>query len=347
MSSRSDPRRSDVRLMAYTAAVMYGAVAFDAALEGVLPGNPSFAIAPALVVLAIFAFLVYAGPRLTRRALAPVGPLGVALVGAALATTPGAGDGAVLYALPVLWTSFFFGRRGAAAIVACVALAQTVALLVMPAASSYPGRWVDVMVVVSVIAVVVRALEERNESLREQLAAEARTDALTGLLNRRGFDERAAVALAYARRAATSLAVVTFDVDYFKRVNDEWGHETGDRVLAVIGALIAARTRPTDVAARMGGEEFTVLLPGSDRRDAEDFSERVRTALAAQDFTNAPVVRMSAGVASSETPADVETCLHRADSALYEAKRAGRDRTVAFVESQPPTREPADVLPTH
>ena len=330
--------------MAYAAAVMYGAVAFDAALEGLLPGDPSFAIAPALVVLAIFAFLLGVGPRLPRPALASVGPLGVALVGTAVATTPGAGDGAVLYALPVLWMSFFFGRRGAAAIVACVAVAQTIALLALPAASSYPGRWIDVMVVVSVVALVVRALQERNESLLAQLAGEARTDALTGLLNRRGFDEQAALALAHTRRAGTSLAVVTFDVDYFKRVNDEWGHETGDRVLVVISALITDHARVTDVAARMGGEEFTVLLPGSDARGAEDFSERVRMALAAQDPADTPVVQMSAGVAACEAPADVETCLQRADSALYEAKRAGRDRTVAFAEQQPTLARPAKLL---
>ncbi|MHB8235631.1 MAG: GGDEF domain-containing protein [Solirubrobacteraceae bacterium] len=316
--------------MAYTAALMYGAVALDAAIEGLLPGDPSFAVAPALVVAAIFAFLLTVGPRLPRWALALLGPLGVALAATALATTPGAGDGAVLYTLPVLWTSFFLGRAGAAAIVGFVALAHALVLLVLPAASSYPGRWVDVMVVVSVVALVVVVLEDRNESLVRQLAAEARTDALTGLLNRRGFDERAAVAMAYARRTGVSLAVVAFDIDYFKRVNDEWGHDVGDRVLQRIGELIAGHTRPTDVAARMGGEEFTVLLPSSRRAEAEDFSERVRKALAETDSMNTPAVRMSAGVAVCEQPGNVESCLQRADSALYEAKRTGRDRTVVF-----------------
>lgn len=327
--------------MAYTAAVMYGAVALDAAIEGLLPGDPAFAVAPALVVAAIFAFLLTVGPRLPRWMLASLGPLGVVLAATALATTPGAGDGAVLYALPVLWTAFFLGRAGAAAIVGMVALAHAIVLLVLPAASSYPGRWVDVMVVVSVVAFVVVVLEDRNESLLAELAGEARTDALTGLLNRRGFDERAAVAMAYTRRTAASLAVVTFDIDYFKRVNDEWGHDAGDRVLQRIGKLIAAHTRPTDVAARMGGEEFTVLLPSSGRAEAEDFSERVRAALAEAGPTDTPAVHISAGVAVCEDPGDVESCLQRADSALYEAKRTGRDRTVAFKASHVRPRQAA------
>ena len=332
MTYRSRGVRHDKRLMAYTLAFMYGAVALDAAIEGLLPDDPPFAIAPALAVVAIFAFLLGVGPRLPRWVLALLGSLGVVLTATALATTPGAGDGAVLYALPVLWTSFFFGRRGAAAIVTGIAAAHAIVLLVLPSASSYPARWVDVMIVVCVVALVVLALEERNESLVRQLASEASTDALTGLLNRRGFDERAALALAQSRRVPMSLAVVTFDIDYFKRVNDEWGHDVGDRVLQRIGMLIACHTRPTDVAARMGGEEFTVLLPGSSRADAEEFSERVRKALAETGPTDAPVVRMSAGVAVCEAPGDVEGCLQRADSALYEAKRTGRDRTVGFEE---------------
>ncbi len=95
----------------------------------------------------------------------------------------GAGDGAVLYVWPVLWTTFFFGRRAALSIVACVGVAHAVTLLLLPAASSYPGRWVDVMVSVSVVSVVTLTLVRRNDLLLDQLVDEARTDALTGLLN--------------------------------------------------------------------------------------------------------------------------------------------------------------------
>jgi len=187
-----------------------------------------------------------------------------------------------------------------------------------------------VMISVSVVTAVVLALVDRNDRLLAQLAAEARADALTGLLNRRGFEERAAMVLAWARREGGSIAVVTFDVDHFKRVNDRWGHEVGDRVLARTGRLLAARSRDIDVVARFGGEEFVVLLPGSDAGGAVAFAERVRLALAREEADGLPSVRVSAGIHVATAPAGIDVLLGGADSALYGAKRAGRDRTAVF-----------------
>ncbi len=330
MSPLPHSLRSDKRLMTYTAAAMYGAAVLDAAIEGLLPGDPSFALAPALVALPLVALILLLGPRLARWALAPLGPLGVGLIAYAVATTPGAGDGAVLYMWPVLWTTFFFGRRGAASIVACVGVAHVLTLLSLSSASSYPGRWVDVMVSVCVVAAVTLMLVNRNEQLLARLTREARTDELTGLLNRRGFDERALIELARVRRNDQSIALVMFDLDHFKHVNDEWGHDVGDRVLARTGAVLAESSRDIDVVARFGGEEFLVLLPESDSIDAEAFAERVRLALAEGASSGLPAVQVSAGVDASSTIGDVETLLRRADTALYDAKRAGRDRTVVF-----------------
>ena len=101
-------------------------------------------------------------------------------------------------------------------------------------------------------------------------------DQLTGVLNRRGFGERMDVELDRARRDATSLGVVSFDIDHFKQVNDEFGHEIGDRVLAHLGSVLAAETRATDVVGRMGGEEFVVLLPGCPGQDTQAFAQRAR-----------------------------------------------------------------------
>src|ERR1019366_317157 len=125
---------------------------------------------------------------------------------------------------------------------------------------------------VTVVAVVIMILVQRNDKLLEQLAGEARTDALTGLLNRRGFDERASLELGHARRENRWVAVLVFDIDYFKRINDEWGHEIGDRVLARIGDLLREYSRDIDVTARFGGEEFVVLLPRCTSADAETFA---------------------------------------------------------------------------
>jgi hypothetical protein len=209
------------RLAAYTAAAMYGAAALDGLVELVLPDDPTFSLLPVLVVLGILAVLLTVGPKLPRRALMLLGPLGVLLNCYALATTPGVNDGAVIFALPVLWQAMFFGRRGAFWILVLVAVGDALALVHLGTGVGYPERWVDVMVSTVSVSVVVLALQARNERLVARLTGEARIDPLTGLLNRRGFDERTAAVLSHLEREPRPLALVTFDIDHFKRVNDE------------------------------------------------------------------------------------------------------------------------------
>ena len=186
------------------------------------------------------------------------------------------------------------------------------------------------MVSVSIVAAVVQVLATRNAALLARTTAEARIDPLTGLLNRRGFNELAHRYLARAEREDSSIAVAAFDVDHFKVVNDEWGHEIGDRVLSQLATVLVAISRDMDLVARAGGEEFVVLLPGSDAEHADAFTQRVRSALAAVDDADVPAVRVSAGVAAAISPTSIEALLRDADQALYSAKRAGRDRTVVF-----------------
>jgi diguanylate cyclase (GGDEF)-like protein len=254
----------------------------------------------------------------------------VVLIAYSLMTTPGPGDAAILYALPVFWTTFFFGRRGAAAILACTAVGEAVALLLMPAADAYPGRWIDVMVSVCGVALVVLVLEARNEMLVARLAGEARTDPLTGLLNRRGFDEHAAREFAHMGRDGSPIALATLDIDHFKQVNDKWGHLVGDRVLVNLARLLAGETRVLDVAARLGGEEFVVLMPGCDAAGAEALIDRVRAGLETSARPGLPGVRISAGVVATSAPVDAQALLESVDRALYAAKRGGRDRTVVL-----------------
>jgi diguanylate cyclase (GGDEF)-like protein len=180
------------------------------------------------------------------------------------------------------------------------------------------------------VAGVVLVLEQRNELLVARLANEARTDPLTGLLNRRGFDEHAAREFAHVGRDGVPIALLTLDIDHFKQVNDAWGHIVGDRVLANLARILATETRGIDVAARLGGEEFAVLMPGGDTTGARAFVERVRVRLQAEASPDLPAVRVSAGVVATSEPLDLQVMLACVDRALYAAKRGGRDRTVVL-----------------
>jgi diguanylate cyclase (GGDEF)-like protein len=334
MRTTRDVVHRNRRIMSLTAAAMYGGAAFVGLVEGVLPGSPTFSVIPGISALVIVTGLVVGARWTPRWMLALLGPVGVALIAWALAASPGAGDGAVLYMWPVLWTAYFYGRSGALAIVACVAVAHGVAVLTLPTADRYVDRWVDVLVSVAVVAFVVQLLSRRNEYLLARVSAEARTDTLTKLLNRRGFDERAAIILEQARRSSQSVAIASFDLDHFKRINDEWGHDAGDQVLTDFAALLHLHARGVDAVARLGGEEFVTLLPNCDVRDAHAFTQRIRAALATQN-SNLPTVHVSAGVAAEVAPATIKSLLRNADTALYAAKRAGRNVTARFQADEP------------
>jgi diguanylate cyclase (GGDEF)-like protein len=330
--SPSDDRRP----IAHTAAGIYAGAVLVGLVEGFIPGGTTFSNFPGLAALIAAPLAFFVGPRLPRSVLVVLGPIGAALIGWALATTHGYGDGAVLYMWPVLWTAYFYGRAGAVGIVAWIGVVHGVALLSMPAGQGNADRWVDVMVSVMVVAAVTRYLSERNQRLVDELVAEARVDPLTRLLNRRGLQERMVVEVARSLRDQSTLAVVMFDIDHFKRVNDAHGHEVGDRVLAWIGSLLVREVRGADAAARTGGEEFVVVLPAADVEEAYTFAERVRTTVqrctqgdgrSDHGLPEGVALTISAGVTVSDSSTG-DALVESADRALYAAKRAGRNRTV-------------------
>ena len=297
MSIFAERSEETKRLMVVSAAAIYGGAAFVGLLEDALPGGPQFSVLPGLVALVFVVFLLGFGVRFPFPVLVALGPIGVAMIGYALATTEGPGDAAVLYMWPVLWVAYFFGRTGSVLVVAWIGVVHGLALASLPDAQGNLDRWLDVMVSVGVVAGVVHLLSQNNRRLVAELAAEARSDQLTGVLNRRGFDERMAIELDRARRDETSLGVASFDIDHFKQVNDDYGHEIGDRVLAHLGAVLVHETRATDVVARTGGEEFVVLLPGCAGSETLAFAERVRARFA--EGGQLPPVTVSAGVSSA------------------------------------------------
>jgi diguanylate cyclase (GGDEF)-like protein len=315
--------------MVVSAALMFGGATLIDLVESLVPGGQTFSLAPGLGALMFASLLVFYGARLPVWVLGALGPIGVAMIAAALASTKGAGDGAVLYMWPVLWQAYFFGRRGAVLIVLCVAVAHACALLAMPAGRANLDSWIDVMSSVAVVGVVVELLSERSHKLLRLTSAEARIDELTRLPNRRGFDERAALELSRSHRETSWLGVVMVDLDHFKRVNDEFGHDIGDLVLSRFADCLGSQLRSSDIAARMGGEEFVVLLPGADLESACAFAERVRERLRRLPEQDFPAVTFSAGATAAVSPENIESLLKRADMALYAAKTRGRNRTVA------------------
>ena len=165
------------------------------------------------------------------------------------------------------------------------------------------------------------AMMIERADLLARLEESARTDDLTGLLNRRAWEEQLPREMARARRAAHPLCVAMLDLDFFKAYNDERGHQAGDRLLKQSTAAWGDELRASDILARYGGEEFTVALPGCTLADAKSIVERLRGSMPAGQT-------VSAGVACWNGRESAEELVGRADAALYEAKRTGRDRLV-------------------
>ncbi len=172
-----------------------------------------------------------------------------------------------------------------------------------------------------------------TEQLRKSVQASmemAVTDSLTGLFNRRYLETHLAQLVGHAINRGKPLSVITLDVDYFKTVNDTHGHQAGDRVLQELAGRIRSAIRGVDLACRTGGEEFVVVLPGTEIGIAQRVAERLRQAVANRPFTAAPGfalnITISAGVAALNGISEsVDTILKQADQALYRAKREGRN----------------------
>lgn len=185
-------------------------------------------------------------------------------------------------------------------------------------------------VVTRVFGAVADITERRLAELR--LEALAATDALTGLMNRRRFFQRLEAEVARAARFSRPLSVAMVDVDHFKRVNDTYGHATGDAVLRAVAQTLREALRAMDAVGRVGGEEFAVLLPETGLEAAAGVLERIRQAVAGLEVMAADGrqvrVTVSAGVAAWQAGEEAEAALRRADAALYAAKSAGRNRVV-------------------
>ena len=177
-----------------------------------------------------------------------------------------------------------------------------------------------------------RELSKKNRDLQqanEKITQLARTDYLTGLSNRSYFQERWKEIFSLTKRHGLELSVLLADLDHFKRINDSYGHDIGDKVLQTFGSILASECRTEDLAARYGGEELIIMLPKTSASGATALYDRVRNQLVNSNIlSESDYVTVSAGIAEYKAGDTEELLLKRADDALYQAKDKGRDRCV-------------------
>ncbi len=334
----------DRGLLARTSGTLYlagAAVGFAILALGESAGRNDPTIAVISVLAVLLGGVCFVGYRRLPRgffvAMMALGTLMITAVGAG--TPPGAEP---VFGFFYIWVVFmaclFFSAPIATAQVLFAAISFA-ALLVIRDSPYTINLVISAFATFGTTGVLIAILRRHVESMAFDLTAEAHTDAMTGLLNRRGFDERFRIEVERAARIGRPLALVICDLDRFKAVNDQLGHDEGDAALRRAAASILAATRGSDHAARIGGEEFAVLLPETSGPQAYDIAERIRDGVRAE-FEGFPVaVTISCGVASLAVGAGAEDLFRTADRALYAAKRSGRNRTA---EAKPPLRLAAE-----
>jgi diguanylate cyclase (GGDEF)-like protein len=240
----------------------------------------------------------------------------------------------VFYLWVALYAGYFFTRRQIVAQLGVVATTYAAALVAIDPGPIAFTRWFLTLGMVSAAATLVHVLKHHNDDLVERLAHAARSDSLTGAFNRRGFDERFELEFERALRTEQPLALVMGDLDHLKAINDRWGHPAGDAALVEVGRILDRALRKIDSVARIGGDEFALLLPATDAQAAFEVAQRVRRNVSNVLNRDGSTLTMSFGIV--EFPlhgATRETLVHAADEALYRAKELGSDRTIVHPES--------------
>jgi diguanylate cyclase (GGDEF)-like protein/putative nucleotidyltransferase with HDIG domain len=322
-------------LVAKVLAVLFAAGASLAALTVVLPHPPSMNELAMLAIIAnayqVAATLCTLAARLPAWTLQATLAWGSTLItGVAYFSGESPSPLVFFYLWVFLYASYFFTVRQAALQIVYVGLVYGALLGARAPLSAVPTWWLVGMGTLLVGAIVIMAMRARVELLIARLYNAARTDPLTKLSNRRGFRELLDLELERARRGGTTMAVLVGDLDNFKDINDRSGHKVGDAALQRVAQLLCEGKRQIDTVARVGGEEFSLILPDTGRNGALALAERLRRALHDEFASNPTPLTISFGL--SVYPEHGETAaalLHAADQALYGAKQHGRNRTVA------------------
>ena len=328
------PADGDRALMASVGALMYLVAGAVVALSLVAPGhemaNPVALVAGSVAGFVTAAWMWLLRERLPRHLFHLTSAAGTVMTALCVYWS---GEQSSPYSFLFLWVAtfgaYFFTPAQVVAHLSLAGAVYALALVELPPEGDAFEHWLLTMVGVSLAAAVIRQLVSAREGLeaaREQLLAHtielARTDPLTGLLNRRAWYERLEEELERAQRSSAPVCVAMLDLDYFKAFNDEHGHIAGDDLLRAIASVWKLAIRPADSLGRYGGEEFALVLPECEIERAVEVIERLRASVPRDQRCSVGIARWD----GQETPLDL---VARADARLYAAKNLGRDRIVA------------------
>jgi diguanylate cyclase (GGDEF)-like protein len=234
----------------------------------------------------------------------------------------------LFYLWPLLYAASYLSRALIVLTVVLISAGQSFTAFTYMTFWHALNDWIAITLAMAMTGLVVRTLNERNDKLRDVLEVQATSDSLTGAANRRAFDDRLAAATADATQGGDPVSLIMVDVDHFKTINDTWGHATGDRALLVVADALRSAGAGGHLVARLGGDEFAVLLRAGPYQ-AIRFAEHARTLVEASTGLPGGPPSLSIGVAVLPDHALCADTLQRAaDAALYQAKEAGRGRSM-------------------
>jgi diguanylate cyclase (GGDEF)-like protein len=313
-----------------------------------VPGISALTLGAAVVIslcMAVMGVLSWRRPAMLPKVVWFLAPIAATMVVAGLNfATHDASTGAQLFYLwPILYAANFLSRRVLYLNLALVYAGDAATVFVVLGPQKGAADWVAMVLAMTMSATVVQSLRVRADRLRDVLERQAHADHLTGLANRRYFDEALATAGAWAQRTDGSLALLTIDLDHFKTINDTFGHAEGDRVLQAVAEAMRRVAGEAGVTARLGGDEFVMLLR-TDRRAAVGIADALRAAVG--DRHDLPGGPPGVSVGLAMLPGDartIEELVAASDAALYEAKTSGRGRTSVAGERQNVDRTPSYV----
>jgi diguanylate cyclase (GGDEF)-like protein len=231
----------------------------------------------------------------------------------------------VLWSYPAMFICYFILQRRVAMVLGVV---LTMGVTVASAWTLEPSLAVRVFGSLAFVMTMINVVLNVVGDLQQALVAQTITDPLTGAFNRRHMDQQLGVCVASAEAAPPVESLLVIDIDHFKRINDTHGHDVGDEVLRKVVTAVASRKRRSDLLFRMGGEEFLLLLPGAPLDQAQKIAEELRQRLAHAELLPGEPVTVSIGVSALRRGQTADAWIKSADTALYRAKRSGRNRVV-------------------